>query len=203
MASKPVANTMTSTSKVRLSVSMPEAVIDLDRLLPQVHQRDVGTVVGGVVVGIEAGTLGPERMVMRAQRCRRFRVLDGRTDFLADQLGDQRVAFEVDPLVGPQLGQHADEVAGGPRFLEPLAPLGIAQLPAERRLSAATARRPATREPARGSRRGRLPARRGDPLARHHCGREARSSACAGTRSDAPPARRSTGSPGCPTIPCR
>jgi len=41
-----------------------------DRLLPQVHQRDVGTVIGGVVVGIEAGTFGAERMVVRAQ-CRR------------------------------------------------------------------------------------------------------------------------------------
>ena len=66
MASKPVANTMTSTSKLRLSVLMPDAVIDCDRLLPQVHQRDVGTVVGGVVVGIEAGPLGPERMIVRA-----------------------------------------------------------------------------------------------------------------------------------------
>jgi len=42
MASKPVANTMTSTSNVRLSVLMPEAVIDVIGSWPQVHQRDVG-----------------------------------------------------------------------------------------------------------------------------------------------------------------
>ena len=37
-------------------------------------------------------------------------------------------------LVGPKLGQYVDEIARGPRLLEPLAALGIAQLPAHRRL---------------------------------------------------------------------
>ena len=73
-------------------------------------------------------------MIVRAQRRRRFGVLDGRADFLADQLGEQRVALDVDGLVGPKLGQDVDEIAGGPRLLEALAALGIAQLPADRRL---------------------------------------------------------------------
>ena len=55
-------------------------------------------------------------------------------DFLADQVGEQRVAAEVDALVGPELGQDVDEIAGGPRLLEPLAAFGIAQLPAHRHL---------------------------------------------------------------------
>ena len=54
-------------------------------------------------------------------------------DFLADQVGDQRVAVDVDALVGPELGQDVDEVAGGPRLLEALAALGIAELPAHTR----------------------------------------------------------------------
>src|SRR6202007_156430 len=105
----------------------------IDRLLPQVHQRDVGTVVGGVVVGIETGTLGPKRMVVRVQRCGRFGVLDDLTDFLADQVGEHRVALEVDALVSPELGQYVDEIAGGPRRPEALAALCIAQLPADDR----------------------------------------------------------------------
>ena len=106
----------------------------LDRLLPQVHQRDVGTIVGGVVVGIEAGTLGAERMIEGAQRRRRLGILHDVTDLLADQFADERVAVDIDALVGPKLGQDVDEIAGGPRLLEPLAALGIAQLPAHRRL---------------------------------------------------------------------
>ena len=77
-------------------------------------------------------------MVVRAQRLRGLGILDDRADLLADQLGDQRVALDVDALVGPQLGQHVDEIAGGPCLLEPLAALGIAELPADRRLSAAS-----------------------------------------------------------------
>ena len=105
-----------------------------DRLLPQVHQRDVGAVVGGVIVGIEAGSFGAERMVVRGQRFGRLRVLDDGADLLADQIAEQRVAAEVDALVGPELGQDVDEIAGGPRLLEPLAAFGVAQLPAHRRL---------------------------------------------------------------------
>ena len=106
----------------------------LDRLLAQVHQRDVGPVVGRVVVGIEAGPLGAERMVVRAQRRRRLGILHDGADLLADQLADQRIAVDVDALVGPELGQDVDEIAGGPRLLEALAALGIAQLPAHRGL---------------------------------------------------------------------
>jgi hypothetical protein len=40
-------------------------------------------------------------MVVRAQRRRCFRVLDDRADFLAEQLGNQLVAIDVDPLVSP------------------------------------------------------------------------------------------------------
>ena len=54
-------------------------------------------------------------------------------DFLADQFADQRVAVDIDALVGPELGQDVDEIAGGPRLLEALAALGIAQLPAHDR----------------------------------------------------------------------
>ena len=74
-------------------------------------------------------------MVARAQRRRCFRVLDDRADFLADQLGNQLVAIDVDPLVSPELGQQIDQITPGPCFLEALATLRIAKLPAEDRLS--------------------------------------------------------------------
>ena len=88
----------------------------LDRLLPQVHQRDVGTVVRGVVVGIETGRLAPNGWswgLSAAAVSGSFTVV---ADFLADQLGEQRVAVDVDALVGPELGQYVDEIAGGPRL---------------------------------------------------------------------------------------
>ena len=72
-------------------------------------------------------------MVVGAQRRRGFRVLDDAADFLADQFGDQRVAVDIDALVGPELGQDVDEIAGGPRLLEAFAALGIAELPAHDR----------------------------------------------------------------------
>ena len=203
MASKPVANTITSTSNVRLSVVMPEAVICLDRLLPQIHQRDVGPVVGGVVVGIEAGTLGAERMVdagsapppsrdpsrrrgssrgsaRRSARCRRRR-RPGRPKAGSGCGRDRR---RPTPSRSARGARHRSIASSPPS-------------------AADTARRPATSAPARGRRRGRFRSRPRDPPAADHCGRAGQSSACAGTRSDAPPARRSAGSTGCPTIPCR
>src|SRR5215471_6701433 len=105
----------------------------LNRLLPEIHQRYVGTVVGGIVVGLEAGTLSPERVVAGDQRCGCLRVLDDRADFLAKLLSYQRVPVDIDALVCPQLAQHEDEVANGPRVFEALAALSIAQLPAEDR----------------------------------------------------------------------
>ena len=68
---------------------------------------------------------------MRGERGRDLGVLDDLTNFLADQVGKPRVAVDVDGLVGPQLGQNVDQIALRPRLLEPLAALGIAQLPAD------------------------------------------------------------------------
>ena len=73
-------------------------------------------------------------MVVRGQRFGRLRILDDVADFFADQVGEQRIAVNVDALVGPELGQDVDEIAGGPSLLEPLAAFGIAQLPAHRHL---------------------------------------------------------------------
>src|SRR5947209_179573 len=60
----------------------------LDRFLPQIHQRDVGTVVGRIVVGIEAGPLGAEWMVVRAQCRGSFGVLHHGADLFVNQLAD-------------------------------------------------------------------------------------------------------------------
>ena len=106
----------------------------LDRLLPQVNQRDVRAVIGGIIVGIETWPLGAERMIEGTQRRSRLGILHDVADLLADQFADQRIAVDIDALVGPELGQDIDEIASGPRLLEALAALGIAQLPTHRRL---------------------------------------------------------------------
>ncbi|MEY9189948.1 hypothetical protein ABH987_003576 [Bradyrhizobium ottawaense] len=73
-------------------------------------------------------------MIVRRERRRCLGVLDRRPDLLADQVLDDLVAVDVDGLIGPELGQDVDEVAGGPGTFESLATLGIAQLPAHDRL---------------------------------------------------------------------
>ncbi len=65
-------------------------------------------------------------MVARRERFRRFGILHDRMDALAQKIGRERVALEVAALVGPQLAQHGDEIAGGQRLLETLATFGIA-----------------------------------------------------------------------------
>ncbi|MHC2404107.1 hypothetical protein ACVMGC_008651 [Bradyrhizobium barranii subsp. barranii] len=102
----------------------------LDRLLAQIDQRDVRPVVGRVVIGIEAGALGAERMIVRRECRSGLGVVDGGADLLADQVLDDLVAVDVDGLVGPELRQDVDEVAGCPGTFEPLTTFGIAQLPA-------------------------------------------------------------------------
>ena len=104
-----------------------------DRLLPQIDQGDVGPVVGRVVVGLEARAFGPKRMVAGCECGRRFGILHDGADPLADQVGRQRVALDLDSLVRPQLCQHDDEIAGRQCRLETLATLGLAELPAELR----------------------------------------------------------------------
>src|SRR6185312_15190380 len=106
----------------------------LDRLLPQIDQRDVVPVVGGVVVGVETGALGAKRMVVRRQRFRRLRIVDDLADLFANQVGDAGIALDVYALVGPKLGQDVDEITHGPGLLEALAPLRLAELPAYHRL---------------------------------------------------------------------
>ena len=69
-------------------------------------------------------------MIVRHQRRRGLGVVDGGADLLADQVLDDLVAVDVDGLVGPELRQDVDEVAGGPGTFEPLTTLGIAELPA-------------------------------------------------------------------------
>lgn len=59
-----------------------------DRVFAQVHQRDVGPVVGGVAIGGEAGALGGERVVVGAQRLGGGRIGDDLADLLADELAD-------------------------------------------------------------------------------------------------------------------
>ena len=56
-------------------------------------------------------------MVVRGKRRGRFRILHGLADLLTDQVREQRVAIDVDGLVGPQLGQDVDEIAFGPRLI--------------------------------------------------------------------------------------
>ncbi|MGY4622352.1 hypothetical protein ACVWY3_000108 [Bradyrhizobium sp. USDA 4486] len=106
----------------------------LDRLLAQIDQRDVRPVVGRVIVGIEARTFGAEGMIVWRQRGGRLGILDGGVDLLADQVLNDLVAVDVNGLIGPELRQDVDEVAGRPGAFEALAALGIAQLPAHHRL---------------------------------------------------------------------
>jgi hypothetical protein len=65
-------------------------------------------------------------MIVRHQRRSGLGVVDGGADLLADQVLDDLVAVDVDRLVGPELGQDVDEVAGRPSAFEPLTTLGIA-----------------------------------------------------------------------------
>ncbi len=53
-------------------------------------------------------------MIGGAERFRCLGILYDRADFLAKQVGEQGVGIGIVALVGPQLGQHADEIAGGP-----------------------------------------------------------------------------------------
>ena len=73
-------------------------------------------------------------MIVWAQRFSDLRILHDATDLFADQIGDDLVAVDVDALVGPELGQDVDEIAGSPCRFEPFAALGVAQLPAHHRL---------------------------------------------------------------------
>jgi hypothetical protein len=83
----------------------------LDGLLPQIDQADVGPVEGRVVAGLQTWPLGAERMVARRERLRGRGILHHRTDVPAQEVGRERIALEVAALVGPQLRQHDDEVA--------------------------------------------------------------------------------------------
>ena len=75
---------------------MPVSVIVVDRVRAQVDEADVRQVEGLVVVGVEARSLGAERVVGRAQRLGGLRVVDDRADLVADELGDGLVGLVVD-----------------------------------------------------------------------------------------------------------
>jgi hypothetical protein len=73
----------------------------LDGLLAQADQRDVGKVVGGVVVGVQARALGAEGQVFGRQGVGGGRVLHRGANLLGHQLAHQRIALDVEALVGP------------------------------------------------------------------------------------------------------
>ncbi len=203
MASKPVANTITSTSMVRLPVLMPVAVIAVIGSCRRSTSADVGPVVGRVVVGIEAGPLGAERVVVGHQCRGNLGVLHHGADLLADQLADRarcrRNRRPGRPRVAVRMQTRSPAAQ---RLLEPLAAFGIAQ--------AASSPPSLCGWRHAGQRQARLLAIGGaislevgrrDRPAPDRYARAARSSACAGTRSDAPPVPRSAGSTGCPDDP--
>jgi hypothetical protein len=69
--------------------------------------------VSGVVVRIETGTLGPDRMVVRTSRCCHFRSLT--IALFADQPATS-LLLSTSTLVSPELGQQRDQITPGPCF---------------------------------------------------------------------------------------
>src|ERR1700722_15586100 len=125
---------MTSTSKLRPADLIPLSPIETIGCLRRSTRVMFRPVEGRVVVGVGAGGLGAERMIARRERLGRLGILDDAADLFADEIGDDRVAVDVDALIGPELGQHADQIALGPLLLEALAPLCVRELPADRGL---------------------------------------------------------------------
>ncbi len=68
IASKPVANTMASSSYSASPARTPAAVISLDRRAAHIDQSDIRPIECRVVVGIDADPLGADRVVLRRQR---------------------------------------------------------------------------------------------------------------------------------------
>ena len=88
MASKPVAKTIASNSNDSPPLGVDAGLGDRRRSgLAQVDEADVGPVVGLVVAGVEAGPLGAEVVVGRAERLGDLGVVDDRADLVADEAG--------------------------------------------------------------------------------------------------------------------
>ena len=123
MASKPVAKTMASSSKVwPPSVRRPVAVISAIGSLRTSTRRDVVAVVGLVVVGIEAEPLGADRMVLGRQQFAGALVLHDGADLVAHELRGGVVRLLVHQQVGVGI-----EVADAAAFL-PLRLVGLVAL---------------------------------------------------------------------------
>ena len=88
----------------------------VDGRLEEVDERDVRTVVGVEVVGIDERTLRGKRMVGRAELLRDDRVLHDLGDLPADEVGRGLVGLEVDCNVGKGVDEEL-EAAFLPRTL--------------------------------------------------------------------------------------
>ena len=117
IASKPVANTITSSSYSVLAVLIPRAVIAGDRVAANVDERDVVAVVGLVVVDVDADALGPDRMCRRAQSLGGRGVVDDLADLRAHEVGGRLVGLGVDVDV-VERQQDAGDPALRPAALE-------------------------------------------------------------------------------------
>ena len=94
----------------------------LDRIGLDVNQRDVGAIVGRIVVGIDADPLRADRMIVGLQQLRHLGVVDDLGDPVADEVGGGVVGRLVqrDVVIGRGEGQAAllpaRAVAGLPLF---------------------------------------------------------------------------------------
>ena len=92
-----------------------------DRVCLDVDQLDVGTIVGGVVIRIDADALRADRMVVRLQQSGDRRILDDLGDLLANEIGGSVVGGLVDGDI--VVGRSEGQAALGPSCTVTRAPL--------------------------------------------------------------------------------
>ena len=91
---------------VRIRGMHTRRVDPLDRRRAQVHEVDMLAVEGLVVVVVRADPLGADRVVVRNQQIRRYRVADHRAHLLLPEHPCRLIGFEGDHLIGERLGEQ-------------------------------------------------------------------------------------------------
>ncbi len=79
-----------------------------DRILEAVLEVDIGQVVGLVVLGIETGPAGEDRITARLERLCRDRIVDDFIDLAADKFGDLVAGRLVDQEIGERTEEGGD-----------------------------------------------------------------------------------------------
>ena len=78
----------------------------LDRMRADIDQPDVVAVIGLIIVGIDAQTLGADRMILRSQKFGRLRIVDDGPDLVAHELRRALVGLGIDD----QIGERSQEI---------------------------------------------------------------------------------------------